>query len=89
MSYENKPLTGVLFMREPTGNQPDFKGSIVLADGVEVELAGWFAKDRGTGQRRKDKHGRPWINLKLGGGGATQRPPQQAEQSADDDPLPF
>ena len=88
MSYENKPLTGVLFMREPTGNQPDFKGSIVLADGVEVELAGWFAKDRSNGQRRKDKHGRPWINLKLGD--KREREERPAPQPpGDDDSCPF
>ena len=81
----DQPLTGVLFMRDPKSpKHPDFKGNVVLASGERLELAGWFARDKNSGNRRTDKNGKPWINLKLSTKQQERQPPPP---STDSDPF--
>ena len=57
MSYDNTN-TGALFKNEnkTTDNQPDYRGSIFLPDGVEKDLAAWI---------KTSKAGKKYMSLKL------------------------
>jgi len=46
MSYSPKPSTGALFKndRKSKDHQPDYKGTITLADGSTLQIAGWVSQ---------------------------------------------
>jgi len=57
MDYDNKN-SGVLFKNDKKDNekQPDWKGSFINADGVEMDLAAWS---------RTSKRGLEFLSVKL------------------------
>lgn len=78
---ENRPNSGVLFMRQAQGNQPNMKGGINI-DGVEYELAAW--------NKTAKNSGRAYISLKISK--PYRQPDQQpAEEPSggDDGDVPF
>lgn len=64
MGFTPKPSTGSLFKndRKSKDHQPDYKGTITLADGSTLQIAGWVSQ----GANGK------YLSLKL----STQLPPQ-------------
>ena len=45
--FKHQDGNGSIFKNEnktPENNQPDYRGSIVLQDGVEQQIAGWIKK---------------------------------------------
>lgn len=87
MSYQQKPSTGALFKNnfKKADNHPDYKGTITLPDGTEMELAAWI-KDSSKGK---------FFSLKLSdkyekGGNSYQHKPQPSTTNdMPTDDLPF
>lgn len=75
MSYDNTN-TGALFKNEKKekDNHPDYKGSIVLDNGVEKELAAWI---------KTSKAGKKYMSLKISD--KREKPEYKARQ---EQPLP-
>ena len=66
MSYEHKNGMGNFFKNEKTKDtQPDYNGDFKTPEGTVYKIAGWIAKDKTTGEPRKDAKGNPFINLKI------------------------
>ena len=56
--FKNKNGNGSLFVNnyKEKETQPDYKGSIVLQDGTEKQIAGW---------KKQDKNGKYYLSLSL------------------------
>ena len=60
MAYEKRSNEGVLFANDKGDNpkRPDFKGTLILPDGHEVEIVAWDREGKSSGKR--------YLSLKLG-----------------------
>ncbi len=59
MPYEKRPCTGTLFYNNKGDNErrPDMKGTLVLSNGLEVEISAW---------KKTSRNGKEFLSLKLG-----------------------
>ena len=92
MAWEPKPMTGSMFKSRSTHPKaPVMSGDLYLQDGTKLRVSAWWATDRETGAKRKDRDGHPWLNLKLeeDDGGRQASSGNQAAASQDDDEIPF
>jgi uncharacterized protein (DUF736 family) len=60
MAYEKRNNEGVLFENNKGDNpkRPDYKGTLTLPDGHEVEIVAWEKEGKNSGKR--------FLSLKLG-----------------------
>lgn len=86
MSYEHKNGMGNFFKNNKTKEtQPDYQGEFKTPEGKLYRVAGWIAKDKTTGEPRKDAKGNPFINLKVD---LPQQTSGETSQEVSED-LPF
>ena len=85
MEYDNKN-TGVLFKnKKENERQPDWKGSFVDANGVEMDLAAWT---------RTSKKGMEFLSIKVSKKWVAEDAPQQDQHQVEEvqpfnDEVPF
>jgi len=97
--YTPQPGRGSVFKNTEADAKASYSGKICLPDGTMAFCDLYLATDRETGARRTDKHGNPWLNIRIkpmtggtGGGGYSEPNPDQSNgfQNADlDDDIPF
>ena len=66
--YEHNDGKGNLFKnkdKQQGDNKPDYKGDFKTPSGELLEISGWIATDKNSGEMRKDKWGNAFINLKI------------------------
>ena len=85
MPYEKRPCTGTLFYNNKGDNEkrPDMKGTLVLSNGLEVEISAW---------KKTSKNGNKFLSLKPGNYTQPRQSAQQEVQSSLDglkEDIPF
>lgn len=64
---------------------PDYRIIIKEGDEITLEAGGYIATDKQTGQKRKDKHGNPYIYGKLTEPKKKDGPQESQQQNSSDD----
>ena len=71
MAYEKRSNEGVLFLNDKGDNpkRPDYKGTLMLPDGHEVEIVAWEKEGKNSGKR--------FLSLTLGNSTSPRQTPHE------------
>jgi hypothetical protein len=85
--YTHQPGRGTVFKNTEADAKSSYSGKICLPDGTMAFCDLYLATDRDTGERRTDKNGNPWLNIRVkpmasatGGGGYSEPNPDATRE---------